>query len=271
MEVEISSIRNTAFEKIAWDIFFKSKQRGVSFERHFPWILSGNDGVWYLTIKFENNVIGGLVIKEKICSLNGIHFKIGLLGLVCVAREYRGRGIAAIMMQKAIAFVTAKQLDALTLWTGKPEVYIKHGFAINDPWLFGSVSNSSTVTDRLESLDAKNRRRKRLDIALPPFALSIEEYFDDKSTVLTVEDISGRILMEYSGNVNEVTILLAKQMPPKWRINVIKNDPLIEQLKNFGFDIAIKPNNLQMWLCLNKNYAIDAIAEQFIVPPLDRI
>jgi GNAT superfamily N-acetyltransferase len=271
MEIEISAKRNSAFEKIAWNIFFESKQRGVSFDRHFPWIFSGLNNAWYLIAKSEGDVIGGLVIKEKICSLDNKAFKLGLIGLVCVTTEFRGRGIAAKLIQEANAFVKAKKLDALTLWTSKPEVYEKHGFVGRDPWLYGSVNRTDTIINRSEPFEIRNNHRQRLDIALPPFALSISEYFDDQSTALVVQNSIGCILMEYSGKASKVAAMLATQMPPSWRINVTNNDPLIEQLLHLGLNIAVQPSNLQMWFCLNKNYTVDTIAKLLIVPPLERI
>lgn len=271
MEIEISTKRNSTFEKIAWDIFFESKQRGVSFDRHFPWISSSSNNVWYLIAKSGNTVVGGLVLKEKKISFENKVFKLGLIGLVCIKTEFRTLGIASKLIREATTFVTANRLDALTLWTGKPAIYEKHGFIGKDPWLYGSVNRTDALINRSKFLSVSFNHRQRLDLALPPFARSVSEYFDDQSSALIVQDSTGCILMEYSGEASNVAAMLATQMPPRWRINVTNNDPLLEQLVQLGLNIAIQPSNLQMWLCLNKNYTVDTIIKLVIVPPLERI
>jgi GNAT superfamily N-acetyltransferase len=271
MKIEISAVIDKSFEKTAWNIFFKSKHRGVSFDRHFPWLQSGSNRVWYLSAKVNGELIAGLVIKEKICSIDGVNYKIGLIGLVCVVEAFRGCGIASKLILETVAFAVAEQFDALTLWTGKSELYAKHGFAIRDSWLFGSVKRKTNSKAESEPLQLIKNQRPRIDIPLPPNAYSLTEYWEDKSAALIAEDSTGKTLMGYTGNAPLVAKMLAAQMPPVWRINVATNDPLISLLLNFDLEVDVRPCNLQMWLCLSKNYGIDTIAEKVILSPLERI
>lgn len=259
------------FEKIVWDVFFQSKNRGISLTRHFPWILKEDDAAYYMLAELEGQVVGGLVVKEWGGSFHGHKGKIGLIGLVCIAPKFRGRGIANTLLDATLKQAIDDGFDALTLWTGTPGLYRLHGFVEADIWTYGWARRTHIRRTRDLLMDCSAKLVEMPSAPIPPFALSIHELIGSQSSVFLVKDSIGWIVTGYIGDVKEAASSMRAFLPENWRVNLEKGDILRDELINLGYHLNNKPVNLQMWFCINSNYPVAKLVEELRIPVLERI
>ena len=266
-----SVARVAEFEIVVWDVFFQSKNRGISLARHFPWISNGDDSAYYMVAELEGQVVGGLAVREWVGSIHSHQVKIGLIGLVCIAPVFRGQGIASTLVDATLKQAADDGFDALTLWTGKSALYRRHGFVEADIWTYGWVRRTHIRRPRALLTDRSAKLVERPSAPIPPFALSTYELLGAQSSVFLVKDSTGWIVTGYRGNVKEAASSMRSTLPGDWRINLEKDDILLEELKCLGYDLDVKPVNLQMWFCINSNYPVAQLVEKLRIPVLQRI
>lgn len=272
MKINISEAPTDSLKKLFWDVFFESKNRGISLERHFPWLENGSETAIFFEIVISSVTVAGLVLRHKKYQVHGEPINIGMIGLVCVAPEHRGVGISYKLLAKAIDYSKNNNYDYLTLWTSQHHIYSKHKFYVADPWLYGWVKTDSFV----KKLVYDNVINKKLIIEntlspIPPFATGLYEYSLNNSSFSFLKDKDGEIVIDYIGDVVELGLLMIHALPERWRLNAAKNDPLIAVLVNYGAMVKVSPVNLQMWLNLRNSNQSDLVINSVIIPILDRI
>ncbi len=257
--------------ELMWDVFFQSKHRGISLQTHFPWLEKVTDHVWYVTLRDDLNVVGGLCVKEAgEVSAQG-KYKFASIGLVCIAPEFRGRGYAKTILQAAIEEAKKRNYDALTLWTSKHDVYAPQGFKLDDDGLFGTIDLSACVKSESSSVEIPFRQSYPDQLGLPPFAKSgFTMTYEDAQTIF-IEDNSGIILAEWSGGLENLVELLIAMPEKRWRINAHQGDKLLEKLTERRAMLNLMPANLQMWLPLKPELAQLEWIKLYRFSVLDRI
>lgn len=267
-----SAARVAEFERVVWDVFFQSKNRGISLLRHFPWISNGDDSVYYMVAELEGQVVGGLAVREWVGgSIHSHKVKTGLIGLVCMAPFFRGRGIANTLVDATLKQAADDGFDALTLWTGKPDLYRQHGFVEADVWTYGWARRTYVRRPRALLMDGSTKLVERPSAPIPPFALSTHEMIGAQSSVFLVKDSTGWIVTGYIGDVKEAASSMSAILPENWRVNLEKDDILHDELIDLGYHLDLKPVNLQMWFCINSNYPVAQLVEKLRIPVLERI
>jgi GNAT superfamily N-acetyltransferase len=268
MQINISKTPSTNLKNLFWNIFFKSKNRGISLERHFPWLENSSGDVVFFEATISSIVIGGLVLRQKKYVVDGKEIMIGMIGLVCVASENRGVGIAAELLKRTIAYADNQGYDYLTLWTNQHHIYTSQKFYVADPWLYGWIQTGNCV----KKLDNKNKTISESKLTpLPPFATAVFEYSLDGLSFTLLKDRDGDIVVEYKGNAADLGLFMIQTLPERWRLNVVKNDPLISALMIYGADVKLSAVNLQMWLDLREPHRQASIIEKITISVLDRI
>lgn len=256
---------------LLWDVFFASRGRGVSLSVHFPW-LDNDENVFCIGIldpepTRTEKIIAALVIKKVNVST---HLDIGLIGLVCVAEEWRGKGLSSRLMSEATNFGKKINLDALVLWTQKPNVYIGHDFVVDGQDMFGYVQQrkvkhfditfSSEVWPDLASI--RNQQ------GLPPFAKSGRLISTKLASAVVLDTQDGGItLAKWYGQNEDVADLLESSLPDKWGINISEGDGLVLELQKRDFEVDLKPAAMRMV----KNLKNSAIPPLKIIEFLDRV
>lgn len=263
--------RVTQFERVVWDVFFKSRNRGISLPRHFPWISDGENSAYYMVAELDGQVVGGLVVRAWESPFEDQKVNLGLIGLVCVEPIYRGRGIASSLLSATVAQAIEEGFDALTLWTGKPDLYKVHGFVGSDVWTYGWARKIKTIQSDANLIAGPVRLIEMPSAAIPPFALSVHELVGAQSSVSLVKDITGWIVTGYSGDARNAALSMQETLPESWRINVERDDPLRDELKYLGFTLDINPVNLQMWSRINLKISVNQMVEKVRIPVLERI
>lgn len=266
-----TSDRSPGFERVAWDVFFQSRNRGLSLEKHFPWIVESLDAGFYLLAEIEGNVVGGLVIKNWRGLIDDREVKLGVIGLVCVSSDLRGQGIFRKIIKAALSQARADSFDALTLWTGSPALYTHYGFLGADAWQYGWIykregecKNVNGDLDELKIIEMQGT-------PVPPFAQSVYQLLGRNASVFLIRDGRGWIVSGYKGNVRDAAHLMVKKLSDSWRLNVQKNDSLLNELKQIGCEIDVKPVNLQMWHTIDPELAVSDLVNNIRIPVLERI
>jgi len=276
MDIRCSNHLSTELKDIFWDIFFKAKDRGISLNRHFPWIEKNSDDCIFFEAHQDDAPIGGLVLRKRTLIIDHTKVNLGIIGLVCVTAENRGVGVAAKLIDHTIAYAKQYDFDLLTLWTNQHRVYSRHHFFVNDPWYYGWVLPNRPLAIEADTIEDTYIHQSTLlkqnsTLPLPPFASALYECIFDTGSFTVAEDKQGLIIVGYTGNYIDVLQMMIKALPAQWRLNATKDDPLLQALIEQGLQVNLSPSNLQMWLNMKENETSNAMINQINIPVLDRI
>lgn len=246
---DITPFAPAAYKVLAWQIFFASRNRGITLETHFPWLDS--EQAYFVTVQSAGEVVAGLAVKRVPCPSR--RHVAGVVGMVCVHPLYRGRGYSTTMLQAAIGHARALGIDDLVLWTGKPGVYQTQGFVPSDSACFGTVAGAGpglarqTDTQCAAWPDSTGKTGSR---GLPPFATSALRWSNSRAAIIVMQVGAGSVLAEWEGADSEVMNLISQAMPGRWSINALQSDTLPAMLRQRGMALDLAPSGLQMILNL---------------------
>jgi predicted GNAT family N-acyltransferase len=254
---------------LIWQVFFSSRNRGVSPEFHFPWIhdQSGLTCVRVVTrVDQTQATVAALVLRHRRLATGK---KVGLIGLVCVAENFRGMGLSTRLIKQAIELARSQELAHLVLWTTKPDVYRYLGFGVDSTDVFGPVKrrlSTPSGAGRVNKTEALQVDLIQLAGA-PAFANQVVRYSSANGATLSVcKSDRTETLVEYSGPLSSVVDLIGQVMPDTWTLNVLDHDPLIDLLNRSGYETALKPSSVRMTLPLANDEGLTAA-----IPFLERI
>lgn len=255
------------YRDLLWHVFFVERGRGFSLAEHFPGLVEGRQVFWCATLSENGEVLAGLVVKQQTAdALQGI----AVIGLVCVHSARRGQGLSTILLERTLAQLDAMGFASAVLWTGKPSVYAKLGFELDDPASFGTVSNLPRRNLRLQmQVWPDEAERSGSNRGLPPYALHAQRIstIDTAASAVIVFDAAGAALAEWSGEDGALLGLLQSAMPSRWRLNSLQGDDLPALLATAGAQVDLAPAQLQMWKALSNG----AVTERPRLRLLDRI
>lgn len=239
--------------QLMWRVFFASRNRGVSPEFHFPWI-HDKHGLHCVCMSAEASqppvTVAALVLRQRALEQGG---KIGLIGLVCVAEEFRGRGLSTQLLELAIQQAKSLQLSHLVLWTTKPEVYEKLGFKVDNTDMFGPVKKrGGTQAPRHAAQDTHAVVATPLEGA-PAFAQEVVRYATANATIIVCKSSTTETLVAHTGPMDEVAALIDEVMPNVWNLNTPTQAPIIETLSQHGYEHTLKPSAVRMSLPLTSD------------------
>lgn len=265
-----TNLKNTVsdqLKELAWDTFFVSKNRGVTFEFHFP-NSTFDKGTWSIEIRISSEVVGGLVVRERTVIVDNEAIVIGCIGLVCVKPQYRGNGLAGKLFESAIEESLKRGYSGLTLWTSQHHIYKNRGFFLYDKTVFGSVTipvNYRTSSTNSESVILSPH------CVIPPFAKEGRLYHSSKAQLVTLWDDKGGIIVDWNGKDIDVHDLILDVFKGSFRINARTECSLISLLKLKSYHMNINFSNLQMWLPLQDHININKVEAALSFTVLDRI
>lgn len=266
-----------AYKHLVWDVFFASRGRGTSLAAHFPWLQGQSPSTWYVTLSADDRVVGGLAVRDVNLGSAEQDVRVASMGLVCIDPSFRGQGWSQILVNCAVSEAKSFDLDALLLWTGKPQVYRRLGFEVADPALYGWINRpvqrepqqGTAYRQPWPSL-TEGEPQKR---GLPPFALEGHQWFSRTSdaTLTTLEDSAGTILAEWGGAPKEVAKLMEDTLPPRFRMNALQGDSVLGELAARGWKSSLVSSHLQMILPIRGHRNTRDWSERVRVRILDRM
>lgn len=117
---------NKTIKLIESSLNYKDKNH---FEIDFaPLVAIDNHHQCHLIIdQNTENVIGHIGVLKRNLVVSGRPYPVGLIGGVCVAEGYRGKGLFSELMNKIITF-HQESISMFMLWTGDHHLYRKFGF-----------------------------------------------------------------------------------------------------------------------------------------------
>lgn len=267
--ITLSTVASEALKALFWDVFFQSKNRGVTLQRHFPWLSEASNAGIFAEARIGTVTVGGLVLREKQYQLGECTLRIAMIGLVCVAQRERGKGIASSMLEAIIAHAREQQFDYLTLWTSQYSVYEKHGFQVADRWMYGWVRDAEGNDQ--QSFEPDGKLVLDTSLPLPPFARAVYCYRDPVCSMVVLEDAHGAIVTAYDGLPAAAASAMVRHLPSCWRLNVLAQDAILHALQRHGKTLELAPVRLQMWLPLRDVLPVEQLLDHVTFPVLDRI
>jgi len=78
----------------------------------------------------DQKIISHALLKPIITKTPHAIYKIGAIGSVVTAPEYRNQGLSTLNMQNCLAKATAQNCDLVVLWTDQQDFYRKFGFEL---------------------------------------------------------------------------------------------------------------------------------------------
>ncbi|MBC7706936.1 MAG: GNAT family N-acetyltransferase [Rhodoferax sp.] len=251
MQLTLDQDSSPEWLDLVWSTFFRERGRGQSLIEHFPWLMDlRRSQTWLATMRDDQlHPVAGLAVKRHIA-----HFDTASVGLVCVRADCRGQGLSQSLVSGAIAQAHALGITRLTLWTGKPSVYLKLGFQPQGPALYGWVRSTTAVgtlitSPTLRAVWPDRAERQSTNRGLPPFAVNAYRLIDrrDRAHAVVVDDGNGPIVAEWQGDDVDVAHLLRASLPAEWRMNALQGDQLPAELISCGLAVNLTESYLQMW------------------------
>ena len=254
-------------KQLAWKTFFVSKERGVSFERHFPWIKT-EQNIWSVEARVFDKVVAGLIIRECKIARNSSEHIVGCVGLVCVDPDYRGNGVAGKMFETLIESAFSRNYDALTLWTSQHHIYQSHGFVVHDKTQYGTVIFPEDEV--VPPLEYETEELSK-NVGLPAFSHNGNLYKRGGTEVSVVWDDNGGVVVDWTGDDASVISLFKSIFPKSFRINTRVGNSIINALHQQKTHTNVSNANLQMWLPLNNFISISELESLYEFNVLNRI
>jgi len=242
-EIKITEGVPKASQHLIRDVFFLSKGRSLRLNKHFPWI-KHKEKVYTVFIdemrKF--NTVATLTIREYSSSSAS---RLALIGMVCVANSWRGRGLSTQLLSKALAFAAEKKFDSLLLWTSQPHIYSKHGFE-------SDTENSDTFCQ--VTLNPSGPRacveftimNPNTSLGVPPFGKRLIHFKSEVAELIGVETENGITLAEWTGSMSAVLNLIEAAFPSIWNLNAPANAPIFYEIQKRKHNCTPLPAAIRM-------------------------
>lgn len=218
-----------AARELIWDVFFRSRQRGISLSTHFPWI-EQSIGTYCVLLSdaYRGAVLATLVLREvQLASLG----RCAMVGMVAVDSAWRGQGLSRQLLTRALAFATEQQLATVVLWTGQPGIYKSHGFVPDACDSFGQVTLNNL---RPRAQVRFSRGAPDAARGLPPFAQQLISVESSAAKLIAVETAQGVALAEWQGALPAVLDLIEAALPTSWGLNAQVDSQIFDEIRIRG-------------------------------------
>ncbi len=247
--VSVSQGVPQSVRELFWLVFFASRGRGISLDAHFPWLEDEIDVVCLQIADVRpgthDTPLAALLIRKVDVAKGKC---IGLVGLVCVAEEWRGKGLSTKLLSKAADLGREINLSALVLWTQKPDVYVGQGFRVDEQDIFSHVKKNISVYPAEEYSTNSWPDKKALEKkqGLAPFATSGEIIKSQKACLVVFHSAQISTLVDWEGEDVDVISLLHSALPDHWALTSNEDEKLIFLLKEQGFHVEYRSSSVRM-------------------------
>lgn len=216
---------------LIWEVFFSSRQRGVSLPVHFPWVEQpGSFYSLWIELAGQDQVMAALLMKRFLLR-NGK--PAAMLGLVCVHPQARGQGLSRELLSAAGLKARELGLEALVLWTQKPGVYERLGYVSVAQEQLWDVSVPAHLVRHLDG-SLVSEQIIELESGLPPFALGARRYTWGRAEAVVLQTASGDAVAAWEGKTEDVAQLLLSVLTDRWSLNALPQDDLPDVLMALG-------------------------------------
>jgi len=237
---------------LIWDTFFVRAGRGVDFAAHLPW--QADPAVRSVILEMpRGTVVGAATIRP---ALQG---GVAMVGFVCVDAEVRGHGYGGQLIEAVNEAIDAGGYDAALLWTGKPDLYARHGYRTIDREHFLKITQLSNVAPSPEIRvvpwpDAGDR------IGLPAFARSAVRLRSDRGEVILAHGARGVSVIDWRGTPADVIATMQASGHASWAVNVTDPESFLAVLPPDRFAVAIGAGAVTMVRRRDPGFCLDHVA-----------
>ena len=194
------------------DEFVFAKGRQVSLAERFPQVFceANLDNIYIAHCK--NSICSTAAVKRFEWIAQGRIWQGAMIGMIYTRLEYRGQGLASLVMRTVQSDLTNAGVDFAVLWTTIPSFYQRLGWFLDDEGIFGAVelpqsikcNNPAvvcTLTDEIiRWIDVVHSRwvpervvRSELDYRVVPLpAFSVDAFMVDETAELQGYALVGR-------------------------------------------------------------------------------
>lgn len=259
-----------AAQTLIWKVFFSSRGRGIDLPTHYPWI-DTETGVTSVLISQDvrneaQSTAAALVIKEA-TSLNTE--TVGLVGMVCVDKAFRGQGLSHKLLAVATEVGKEQSYRSLILWTNKPDVYARHGFAVDSHDRYGPVwKHPAANEDRgfchnLAGITVEDRSTR----GVPAFAKSVLTFGNHAASITVLPTMQGYTLAEWTGEWDAIFQVVEQILPENWNLNAPADSEIYGELIKRGYSSELQASSQRM-IC---NLSGKGLPDLPYIPLLNRI
>jgi predicted GNAT family N-acyltransferase len=257
MNLSISTGVPKQAKDLIWDIFFASRQRGIDFPTHFPWI-DHTAGTYCLALskKNDNLLVATLVLRELNLPFG---IRCAMIGMVCVNQAWRGQGLSTQLISNVINFAAEQKINSLLLWTTQPGIYSSHGFTPDTETCdtFGRVNVGSLRSCAEVKFTKGNPKITR---GLPPFGKQLIHFESDAAEIIGVETSEGIALADWQSSPPSVVDLIEAALPLTWYLNAPADAPIFDEINQRGYFYTPLPCAKRMVLHLGPPVSIPYIS-----------
>ena len=277
--------------------FIFGKGRRLSLEQRFPAVLSRQTPQTMLLAKAQNLIVSALAIKafDWITPLRS--WRAAMVGMVYTRPEWRGRGVASLLLQAARHRMEQESYDFAVLWTTQPDFYARLGWIGADCGVLGvaqtaiAEANQETAmpevirtapapdtaalafieTLRRRYAPARAARTQTSYASLPPPAEGLELLRGESAYALVGRRNDHGYLYEMMGEPGEFPALCSTLAAAYATLYLnLQRDTVAARFFATQSAIRWQAQGLAMWLPLGATARTACFADWYI-PFLDRI
>ena len=299
MEVSVDRCRPEQLPRLLTsldDEFVFAKGREVSLAERFPQVFcqTNLDNIYVASV--EGSICAATAIKRFGWIVQGRIWQGAMIGMVYTRPEYRGQGLASLVMRTVQGDLSKAGVDFAVLWTTIPSFYQRLGWFLEDRGIFGEVELPQSpqcnnpiapraLTDKdirwLDSVHSKwvSERvvRSELDYRVVPLpASSVDTFMLDKTDEIQGYALVGRLrktgyvyeLVGHPATFDQVWCAITNCYGKVYvndRQGSLSSEWLTERTR-----IVWRPQRLAVWLPLSRE-AKNASVGQWYVAYFDRI
>lgn len=243
-------------QRLIWDEFFASRNRGIDWHTHLPWVQRGE--ALCASASIDERIVAALLVR-RIPNANA-----AMIGCVCVDPTFRGHGLSRQLIDFIATPLRTLGIEQMLLWTGKPAVYESAGFAIVAEErclaLTGHAARGAPPVALTSWPDGDTLT------GLPPFATAGWRANVPRTQILFVDTPTGAALLDQTGAPADVLRLMFVSRPGNWSATLGVDHPLRSYAIAQGACLDDAPGPATMARPLGDNVALPAC-----VPPAFRI
>ncbi|OGA34553.1 MAG: hypothetical protein A3F75_01950 [Betaproteobacteria bacterium RIFCSPLOWO2_12_FULL_64_23] len=268
--------------------FIFGKGRRLSLQQRFPAVLNRQRPQAILLAKAQNLIVSALAIKAFDWITPERSWRAAMVGMVYTRPEWRGRGMASVLLQAAQQRMRQESYDFAVLWTAQPDFYARLGWIGADCGVLGVAQTAApAATQTAAAPDAAAvafietlRRRGATERAartetsyasLPPPAEQLELLRGESAYALVGRRNDHGYLYEMLGEPREFPALWSTLAAVYATLYLnLQRDSAAERFFATQNTIRWQPQRLAMWLPLGATARAARFADWYI-PFLDRI
>lgn len=246
--------------QLIWEEFFASRERGIDWATHLPWAGEATTLCASAALAEADTVLAALLVRPVSGTTTA------MIGCVCVDPSFRGHGLSGRLIELSAAPLRRLGMTHLLLWTGKPAVYERVGFAVVAQERRLALRAPSPAPAASSVLTPWPTPDDSTGAGLPPFATAGWRVNGEAAQIVFADTPMGTALLDQAGPPDAVLDAMFAARSGDWTATLEAGHPLHQRAVARGVCIDEAPGPLTMYRTLGADTSPPAY-----VPPAFRI